>query len=257
MESRSANQQYILITGASSGIGYEFARFYAGLGEKLILVARRRERLETFQQEYPETVIFDLDLSVQENVEKLYNETQQQGLSVKMLINNAGVGLFGDFEQTDLTAELAMIDLNIRALVTLTKLYLIDMKKRNSGEILNVASVAGFMPGPKMAVYYATKAFVSSFSQALAYELRHTQIKIRTLAPGATATEFVKSAKLEQSKLFDRMRVMSAKEVVYYSVNSKQKLIIPGILNKIFIFLLRLAPRTVVLSIVNKLQEKK
>ncbi|QLB21435.1 short-chain dehydrogenase [Vespertiliibacter pulmonis] len=251
-------KKYTLITGASSGIGYALAKKYAEQGEYLILVARRKHRLEQFQKEYTNVEIIELDLASPENAQALFAITEQQGWFVFRLINNAGVGVFGKFSDTDLATNIAMVNLNIQAVMILTKCYLQPMKKYNQGEILNVSSVAGFMPGPLMAVYYATKAFVTSFSQALRYELKESNIKISVLAPGTTATEFEKTANLQNSKLFDRLNVQSAEEVAKIAVQQCGKaVIIPNWLNKILVLGRRFIPDFLLLKIVAEIQKRK
>lgn len=249
---------YTLITGATSGIGYAIAKIYAERGENLILVARRRAILEDFQRQYANVEIVEMDLAEPENAKKLFELTENHGWQVGRLINNAGFGVFGDFAETDLEREISMVNLNIQTLMILTKLYLQPMKARNQGEILNVSSIAGEMPGPQMAVYYATKAFVTSFSKALGYELKDTKVKISVLAPGTTATEFEKAANLENSKLFDRLKVQSAAEVAQYAVEHLGKpMIIPNWLNKLLVFSSRFAPDWLLLRVVAEIQRRK
>lgn len=249
---------YTLITGATSGIGHEIAKIYAEKGENLILVARRGEILADFQRQYANVEIVEMDLANPENAKRLFEITEQRGLKVSRLINNAGFGVFGDFIETDLEREMNMVNLNIQTLMILTKLYLQPMKERNQGEILNVSSIAGEMPGPQMSVYYATKAFVTSFSKALRYELKDTNIKISILAPGTTATEFEKAANLQNSKLFDRLKVQSAEEVARYAVKNLGKpMIIPNWLNKLLVFSRRLAPDFLLLRVVAEIQKRK
>lgn len=250
--------KYTLITGATSGIGYEIAKIYAEQGEPLILVARRKAILDEFQQRYANVEIVEMDLSEPNNAKKLFEITEQNGWQVFRLINNAGFGVFGEFSETDLDREMAMVNLNIQAVMILTKLYLQPMKARNQGEILNVSSVASFMPGPQMSVYYATKAFVTSFSKALSYELKDTNINISILAPGTTATEFEKAANLQNSKLFDRLKVQSAEEVAKYAVQHLGKsVIIPNWLNKLMVFSSRFTPDFLLLPIVAFIQKNK
>lgn len=250
--------KYTLITGATSGIGYELAKIYAEQGEPLILVARRQAILREFQQRYANVEIVEMDLSEPNNAKKLFEITEQNGWQVSRLINNAGFGVFGDFAETDLEREIAMVNLNIQAVMILTKLYLQPMKARNQGEILNVSSVASFMPGPQMSVYYATKAFVTSFSKALRYELKETNIKVSILAPGTTATEFEKAANLQNSKLFDRLKVQSAEEVAQTAVQQLGKaVIIPNWLNKLLVFASRFTPDFLLLRIVAEIQKRK
>lgn len=251
-------KKYTLITGASSGIGYEMAKLYAERGENVILVARRKARLEAFQQQFPTAEIIEMDLSAPENAERLYEITTEKGWFVSRLINNAGVGVFGEFSETELAREIAMVNLNVQALMILTKCYLQPMKQHNEGEILNVSSVAGFMAGPQMSVYYATKAFVTSFTKALRYELKESRIKVSLLAPGTTATEFEKTANLQDSALFDRLQVQSAETVAKIAVQQLGKgVIIPYWLNKILVWGSRFIPDFLLLKIVAEIQKRK
>ena len=194
----------VLITGASSGIGYEFAKIYAKNGHNLVITARRQENLENIRKELEsysvkiETIV--LDLSKEGAAKKLYENVKEKGIVIDTLINNAGFGLYGNFIETDVDREAEMIDLNIKSLVILTKLFLKDMIAIDKGEILNVASIAAFQPGPLMSVYYASKSFVLSFSEAVRNEIRKTNVNISVLCPGPTATEFERSANLEKSK---------------------------------------------------------
>lgn len=186
-----------LITGASSGIGRDLARILSSQGHDLILVARRKDRLEQLKKELKTNVeIITLDLSSSYNCMKLYNKVKDD--NVDILINNAGFGLYGEFIETNLDKELDMIDLNIKAVHTLTKVFLQDFEERNKGYILNVASIAGFQPGPLMATYYATKAYVLHLTEAIAEELRRNKSKvyIGALCPGPVNTEFNKVAKV-------------------------------------------------------------
>jgi short-subunit dehydrogenase len=198
-----------LITGASSGIGTELARIHAATGGDLVLVARRRERLDALKSELESahgitvTVIAE-DLAVADAAEKVFAATQAAGVEVDILINNAGFGGHGKFHQQELGRAQAMMHLNMVTLTELCHLYLQGMVQRNRGQILNVASTAGFMPGPLQAVYYATKAFVLSLSQAIANELGDTAVTVTALCPGPVKTEFVEEANLEGIAMFDR-----------------------------------------------------
>ena len=185
-----------LITGASSGIGRDMARYLNDLGIDLILVARRKENLERLKKEFNVNVeIISLDLGIEKNVYKLYEKCVDKNIDI--LINNAGFGLFGDFYETDLDTELNMIDVNIKAPHILTKLFLKDFIKKDSGYILNVCSSAGFMAGPKLNTYYATKNYLTKLTMAINEELRQmkSNVSISALCPGPTSTEFNKVAK--------------------------------------------------------------
>ena len=254
------NKEYILITGASSGIGYELAKIYAQQGQSLILVARNLDSLLPLQQKYQNIELISLDLSILDNAHKLYQMTQAKNYFINTLINNAGVGLLGDFYSTDLETEISMVNLNVQTLMILTKYYVQDMVKQNSGYILNVSSVAGEMPaGPMMSVYYATKAFVTSFSDGLRYELRKTNIKVSILAPGPTLTNFVKTATKENNaNLFANLKFHRAETVAQYAVKNLGKpLIIPGLFNKLLVYSSYFMPKSIVLFIVNRIQSLK
>lgn len=198
-----------LITGASSGIGTELARIHARNGDNLVLVARKGARLNELKSELEAahdiivTVIAE-DLSVAGSAQKVFQATQGAGIDIDILVNNAGFGGHGKFHERDLARDEAMIQLNAATLTSLTHLYLQGMVKRGHGKVLNVASTAGLIPGPLQAVYYATKAYVVSFSQAIAEELSGTGVTVTALCPGPVSTEFVTRADLEGVSLFDR-----------------------------------------------------
>ena len=195
-----------LVTGASSGIGAEFARYHASRGGNLIVTARRSEQLDALKTEL-ETAhgitvhVVALDLAAPGGAQQLYDAARATGEDIAILINNAGFGGHGAFVDRDLEADLAMIDLNVKALVGLTHLFARDMVARGSGRILNVSSTASYMPGPLQATYFATKAFVSSFSQALDQELRPKGVTVTALEPGYVETEFAARADLDGTDL--------------------------------------------------------
>ena len=242
-----------LITGGSVGIGAALAEVFAGHGHDLILVSRNREKLEARGRAIRDTSAVDVvciaeDLTDPQGARRLYEAVTSRGLHVDYLVNNAGVGLFGKFATTDLDAELKMIQLNVTSVVDLTKRFLPDMIERRSGRILNVASTAAFVPGPWMSVYYATKAFVLSFSQAIDYELKTTGITVTTLCPGPTESEFKVRAGSQRSRLFEAF-VMDAPRVarVGYDAMMKGKAVaIPGMRNKLIPVAARLAPRSLI-----------
>lgn len=254
-----------LITGASSGLGLEMARLFARDGHSLILAARRRALLEQAAKELSEVgpgirvEVLDIDLGVPDAGTVLFSKVQKLGLRVDFLVNNAGFGSSGEFAQLPLAKELQMIDLNVRTLVELTRLFLPQMIERGEGRVLNVGSMAGFQPGPYMATYYATKAFVNSFSEALHEELRGTGVTCTVLAPGATATEFARSAGAEGSTLFQQSKlVASSAEVAasgYRAMMSGCVLAIPGLLNRIQMQGLRFFPRSVIRKIASKVNQ--
>lgn len=202
--------------------------------------------------------MFVKDLSKPEEITALHAELKERAVEVGMLVNNAGYGLYGPFTETDLQDELAMIDLNVRALTHLTKLFLREMVERKRGRIMNVASVAAFQPGPLMAVYYATKAYVLSFTEALENELRGTGVTVTALCPGATGTGFESRANLQQSKIFRRgvMDVETVADIGYRGFLKGETVVVPGFKNKLLVGAVRFVPRKWVTSIVRRVQEK-
>lgn len=232
-----------LITGASSGLGRDLARVLSGRGYDLILVARRRDRLEALARTLPTKArIICADLSDANRCKALYDETR--GEHIDLLVNNAGFGRFGAFFEADLDMDLRMIDTNIRAVHILTKLFLRDFAARDSGYILNVASMAGFMPGPGMACYYATKAYVLRLTQSIGEELRRRKsaVYIGALCPGPVSTEFGATADVRF-----RMPSLPSVEVAAYAVDQmfrRKRLIIPGRYMKAMKFAARLAPES-------------
>ena len=193
-----------LITGATSGIGYELAKLFAQDRYNLILVARNQSELETaardFEQFGVQVTTLAKDLFNKEDAFAVYDEVISRGIQVDVLVNNAGQGLFGKFQDTDIEQELDIINLNISSLVILTKCFLKDMIQRNSGKILNLASIASKTPGPWQSVYHGTKAFVLSFSEAIREELKETEITVTALLPGVTDTDFFNKADMNDSK---------------------------------------------------------
>jgi short-subunit dehydrogenase len=253
----------VVVTGGSEGIGLALAKRFAADGNAVILVARDRKRLDSAaealaaQWAVPVHVIA-CDLSRPDGAQQLFDRVASLGLPVDVLVNNAGVGLYGPFRAADQEAELAMMRLNMEALVSLTKLFLPDMLARRSGAVLNVGSTAGFQPGPLMAIYYATKAFVLSFSEALDEELRGSGVLVSVLCPGPTVTGFQRRAGIGTS-LFSR-GVMTADEVAeagYRRFRRGQRTIVTGIRNRLLALVVRLAPRRIVTSAVRRLQERR
>ncbi|HEY6307657.1 MAG TPA: SDR family oxidoreductase [Candidatus Angelobacter sp.] len=250
-----------LITGASSGIGLELARLMAPDFD-LILTARNQAILEQRGQELEEhgnrVHVVPADLAQQDSPEQIFAEIRRRGLQVDVLINNAGFGGYGPFAETDLRNELEMIRVNISALTHLTKLALPGMLERKHGRIMNVASTAGFQPGPLMAVYYATKAYVISFSEAIANELKGSGITVTCLCPGATATEFAKRADMEKSRLFKMGKMQSADvaRAGYSAMMRGKTLLIPGARNWMMAESVRFSPRKLVTAIARSVQER-
>jgi short-subunit dehydrogenase len=258
MQNRTA-----LITGASGGIGYEFAKLLAKDCSVLVLVARSLDRLREVKKELESSAgvsvrIIAEDLSKPGAAEEIYRELENENISVDILINNAGIGNLGKFAETDWQKDAEMISLNIVALTHLTKLFVKGMIERKNGKIVNVASTAAFQPGPLMAVYYASKAYVLSFSEAIANELKDTGVDVTVLCPGPTATGFVKAAAMGESWLFKIRRPARALDVARYGYKAMAKgktVAIHGIMSKIVIFSIRLAPRNILRSIARRLNE--
>ena len=203
------NKSYALITGATSGIGYELAKIFATNGYNLIIVARTSTRLEEVAREFSldygvNVVAITKNLFNKQTPFELYEEILAKGLQVDVLVNDAGQGLYGRFIDTDIYKELDIIQLNISAYVVLTKLFLRDMIHRQEGKILNVASIASKVPGPYQSVYHGTKAFIHSFTEVIRAEIAHTGVTITSLLPGATATDFFQKANMESSKILDQ-----------------------------------------------------
>ncbi len=245
-----------LITGASSGIGRDLARVLASYGYDLILVARRKENLDALSQELNvKTTNIKLDLSIEKNVYKLYEMVKDKNIDI--LVNNAGFGLFGEFSKTDLDTELKMIDVNIKAYHILTKLFLKDMLNKDSGYILNVCSSAGFMAGPRLSTYYATKNYITKLTMAINEELRvkKSNVSISALCPGPVSTEFNKVAKGTFS-----LREANSYNVAKYAIKKmfkKKMLIVPTIIMKLTLFLNRFAPYRLSLFITYNIQKRK
>ncbi|MGE5086695.1 MAG: SDR family NAD(P)-dependent oxidoreductase [Bacillota bacterium] len=255
--------QYTLITGASSGIGYEFAKVFAERGHHLILVARSRDVLEKLAEElhkaFKVTVqVVVADLSLDEECLKVYRTCQENEWAVENLVNNAGLGDNEAFVDSDWKKQEQQIHLNVSALVRLTHLFLPAIVKQRRGGVLNVASTAAFQAGPFMAVYYATKAFVLSFSEALSEELRGTGVTVTALCPGPTESKFQKVAGLDDAKLFEVLHIPTSRVVAEYGYKSfrlGKRVAIHGLMNKLGVQLLRISPRFLVVRIVRLLQE--
>jgi hypothetical protein len=245
------NKKTVLITGASSGIGRELAKVYAGEGWDLVLSARRTNKLEELGRELSAagsvSTVIPADLTDPGAPERIYDDITNRGIQIDLLINNAGFGLGGEFLSSDIKAVLGMLQVNIVALTALTRLFLPDMIKRGDGGIINVASTAAFIPIPLMAAYGASKSYVLSFSEALAEETRGSGVVVTALCPGPTITEFAKGAGIEGSLLFRLfgMDVRKVAEAAYRGHTRKKALVVPGLLNKLQAFLFpRISPRS-------------
>jgi short-subunit dehydrogenase len=253
-----------LITGASNGIGLELAKIHASKGDDLVLVARNKSKLDELKSELEKqckvkVYTIGKDLSANNAAKEVYDETTKQKIQIDYLINNAGFGDFGMFVETDWNKELQMINLNITTLTQFTKLYLDDMVNRRSGKIMNVASTAAFQSGPTMAVYYATKAYVLSFSEAVDNEVRDKGVTVTTLCPGATESGFQAAAAMEESALVKGKKLPTSKEVAEYGYASMIKgktVAIHGLLNCIMANSVRFTPRSLVVKLTRKIQDK-
>lgn len=245
-----------LITGASSGMGKDMARILSEMGYDLILVARRKERLEDLKQDLKTNVlVISMDLSIEENCFKLYEQVKDK--NIDFLINNAGFGLFGLFTETDINTELKMINLNVKAYHILTKLFLQDFVKKDNGMILNVCSSAGFMAGPRLNTYYATKNYVTKLTMGINEELRRmgSHVSISALCPGPVATEFNEVAHgtftVKEAKSYD---------VAQYAIRKcmqHKMIIVPGIGMKLALFFERFLPYRISLALLYNIQYRK
>jgi len=252
-----------LITGASVGIGRELAKLFAQNNHNLVLVARNAARLQEvagdLERQFEVTAkAFPLDLTSSAAPQLLFDQLRRENIAIDVLVNNAGYGKLGAFTQIPYAESAGQIELNITALTHLTKLFLAPMLERKAGRILNVASTAGFQPGPLMAVYYATKAYVISFSEALANELQGTGVSVTCLCPGLTDTEFQTRAGTERTTLFRRTRPMDAATVArdgYRALMKGKPLVISGIRNRLLMESLRVSPRRVVTAVSRKFLE--
>lgn len=250
---------YVLITGASAGIGEVFARELAAQGHNLILTARRQDRLETLakalEQNYQISCpIIAADLASTEGPSLLAKHVEQSGFSLSGLINNAGFGDRGLFSELSLERQMQMIQVNVSSLVELTHRLLPNIQKHEKSFIINVASTAAFQAGPKMAIYYATKAFVLSFSEALHEELKSKSVAVSTLCPGATASEFATEANMTDTKLF-KAGAMTAEDVVKKSLKKKDRaIVITGWKNIFGVWSGKLSPRSVTRKLAGWLQ---
>jgi short-subunit dehydrogenase len=245
-----------LITGASSGLGMEYAKLFAADKRNVVLVARRKDRLHALGNELTgkwgiKAYVIAEDLVDPVAPQRIFEEVKRDGLEIDYLVNNAGFGATGAFAEVDLARELAMVQVNITALVALTRAFLPEMVQRKRGRVLNIGSTAGFQPGPFMAVYYASKAFVNSFTEALWYELRGTGVSATVSCPGATATEFSAVAGNDRTRLF-KLGAMSAAEVArqgYQAMLEGKPLVVHGLRNRILAGSVRISPRPIVRAI--------
>ena len=262
MTDRLSRNDTALITGASAGIGLELAKLFAADGHDLILVARRADAMESLaaalhKKHGTVTRIWPADLADPQAPRQLRERAAAEGVAVDILVNNAGLGAVGHFHALSPERQLGIIDVNMRALTELTYHFLPAMRQRRRGRILNVGSIVGFLPGPYMAVYYASKAYVVSLSEALAEELVGSGVTVTCLCPGYTATEFQKVAGVEKTGMLAHLRPMPAETVArigYRGLMSGRRLVVPGWGNRLSIFGLRFSPRWFTVSAVRRLQ---
>ncbi|MCB9823104.1 SDR family oxidoreductase [Candidatus Nomurabacteria bacterium] len=254
------SKEYTLITGASSGIGLELAKIAASNKRNLVLVARDKRALEKLKTELTDNTvdvqILSIDLTDSASASSLYNFCKSKNIIISELINNAGIGATGDFLNSNIDTQLAMIDLNVRSLTEITHRFIPEIAQSSNGKIMNIASTAAFAPGPGMNVYYATKHYVLAFSEALSEELSSTKTTVTALCPGPTATNFAKSAHAESLSIF-KGNLPTAKDVADYgwkSMQSGKRVAVHGKRNKIMVQILRFLPRNFVAKTVIRVQ---
>ncbi|HEX2606505.1 MAG TPA: SDR family oxidoreductase [Flavisolibacter sp.] len=259
---KEGNNQYALITGATSGIGYELARLFAEDGYNLIMVARNQEELDVKAEEFRsqhgvETVTISKDLFQPNAGFELYDEVKSKGLIVSVLVNDAGQGQYGLFVESDLQRLLDIIQLNVVSLTTITHLFLKDMVARNEGKVLQLASIASQLPGPWQAVYHATKAYVLSFTEALISELKDSAVTLTALQPGATDTDFFNKADMQESKILDSKLSDPAAVAKdgYEALMKGDDKVISGFKNKAMVGMSNVMPESMVADRMNKMQE--
>ena len=252
-----------LITGASSGIGKELAHIHAEQGGDLVIVARREDKLNALKTDLEnkhgiKVMVIAKDLTLPNAASEIYEEVKQASIEVNYLINNAGFGGHGKFHERAWEQDLAMLDLNVVALTALTRFFLPDFVKRNEGKILNVSSTASLTAGPLQAVYYATKAYVTSFSNAIAEELHDTNITVTALLPGATETEFASTSGMDKTSLFDKMSsARSAAEDGYNAMLAGKLNIISGVTftQRMMMAAIPITPKKMLLKQIRQMQE--
>jgi hypothetical protein len=253
-----------LITGASVGIGRDLAELFAARGNHLVVTARNRQQLTELATQLRErhgvnVEVIDKDLSLPGTPQELFDQTQARGIAIEYLINNAGFGTHGKFAESDVASQLAMLQVNVVALTHLCRLFVPPMLARRSGRILNVASTAAFQAGPLMAVYYASKAYVVSFTEALDAEIHGKGVTATALCPGATSTEFQKRAGIQNTRLFSGNTMSSAEvaRIGYEGMMAGRRMVITGFRNRVLVMGAKLAPRRVSAAIAKKLNSNR
>jgi len=253
----------VLVTGASGGIGLELAKIFAREGYNLVLTARSRDKLEDLagklKKDYDaDSRVIVRDLAKADSPQELFDEIHKDGIAIEILVNNAGFGKLTSFSRSDLVNTLQMIQLNITTLTHLTRLFLPSMLERKSGRILNVASMAAFQPGPNMAVYYASKAYVLSFSEALSEELSSSAVTVTALCPGPTRTGFQGRAGIKKSRLIQSLGFMESKTVAeagYRALMHGKRVAVPGILNKVGVLATSIMPHSITMKIIKRAED--
>jgi hypothetical protein len=251
-------EKWALLTGASTGIGRELAEVCAGEGWNQVLVARNQDRLKIVAEELRavhkvQTRILPVDLSATGAAEKIFAALKD--VPISLLVNNAGFGTYGAFAESTFSEQSEMIQVNVAALTQLTRLFMKPMLERSNGRILNVASTAAFQPGPKVSVYYASKAFVFSFSYALADELQGTGVTVTALCPGMTKTEFQKRANMKEGGPFGLMSARTVAEQGFHGMMRGKRVVIPGIMNRVGAFVARRVPLRLTSMVVRRVHE--
>ncbi|QTL99011.1 SDR family NAD(P)-dependent oxidoreductase [Iocasia frigidifontis] len=256
-------KEMVLVTGASSGIGMDFARIFAEKGYNLVLVARREEKLKSLAKELgkkykAEVKVIPKDLSMLTSSEEIFEELRKENINIDILVNSAGTQVYGNFLETDLDKEMKMMQVNVNSLVCLTKLAVNQMKEKGKGRILNLASTGAFMPVPLNSIYCASKAFVLHFSEGIKKDLEGSGITVTTLCPGPTKSEFAKKAQMTNTRLFSRM--MDSRKVAmigYKALMKGKRVVVPGFSNKLMAISYRFTPRSLLLSIGKYIMNKK
>jgi short-subunit dehydrogenase len=257
-----SSTNYTLITGGTQGIGYELAKIFAENGHNLIIVARDEAELQTTSNELKghgvDVITISKDLFEPNAAFELYDEVAAKDLTVDILVNNAGQGIYGEFKDTDVWRELNIIQLNISSLVVLTKIFLQEMIERGEGRIMNLSSIASKTPGPLQAVYHGTKAFVQSFTEAVRFEVKDTNVTLTALLPGATDTDFFNKAGMTESKAVKEGKLADPAKVAkdgYEALMSGDDMVVSGFMNKLMVAMGNIMPDKTVAAQVYKQQK--
>lgn len=251
------DKKYTLITGGTKGIGLELAKLFAKDKNNLVIVSRNLDELKATKKalEYEFNIsveVLNLDLSIDDSFEKLIEFIEEKNIVIENLVNNAGIGSFGYFDEVDTNKDIKLIDINIVALTKLIKYFLPKMKKRKSGAILNIASTAAFVGGPKMSAYYSSKAYVLTLSEALYEEAKEFNVNVSCICPGPVKTSFQKNAGIKKSEKAKKY-LMDAEDVAregYYGFKNKKAIIIPGFKNKLMVIATKFLPRSIIRKII-------